>query len=723
VTFVSYRDASLPAEQRAEFLLREMTLEEKIGQMCQYVAVAAPESVGNVDEDAGYELSLAEQARLIRGGRVGSFLKVPDHATANRLQELARTSRLGVPLLIATDAIHGHAMDAEGGTVFPSPIGLASSFDPALLHDVARVTAREMRATGFHWTFSPNLDVVRDARWGRCGETFGEDPLLASELGAAMVRGYQGPQLSNDDVLACAKHLVAGGISDNGLNGAPAEVSERTLHEVFFPPFIRAVECGVLSAMPAHNEVGGIPCHANRSLLSNLLRESWGFVGFVVSDWNDIARLHTTHRVARTRRDADRLAIEAGIDMHMHGGEFFENVKSLVETGDLSETRIDDAVRTILSIKFRLGLFDSPVPSEADAKASLGTPAHRALALDAARRSIVLLKNEGNLLPLNSAHRVLLTGPRADDQAVLGDWSRPADDVVTLRAGLERFAPVDYVPADGSDASELQRALEAARQADVVVLAVGENSLREHPARTSGENLDRATLELPGKQLELALALIETGRPVVLALVNGSPIASASFGPARAIIELWEPGAEGGAAFAEILFGATNPSGKLPITIPRSVGHLRSYYAERPSSHHRGRFFGAENEPWFAFGHGLSYSRFEYRELSLTRLPTRADLLRGERIQFEIVVENTSSITGEEVVLVYVRDLYASVTRPQRTLVAFRRLSFYGGERKRVNFELGWHSFSLLDAKLERVLEAGEFELTVAGLTTRFCID
>ena len=261
VAGAKHRDASLPAEQRAELLLAEMTLAEKIGQMCQYVAVAAPESLGNADEDPGYALSLEEQARLIQSGRVGSFLKVPNQATANRLQALAETSRLGIPLLIATDAIHGHAMDLEQAAVFPSPIGLAASFDPALLESVARVTAREMRATGFHWTFSPNLDVVRDARWGRSGETFGEDALLTGELGAAMVRGYQGAELSSDDVLACAKHLVAGGISDNGLNGAPAEVSERTLHEVFFPPFIRAVQAGVLSAMPAHNEVAGVPCH------------------------------------------------------------------------------------------------------------------------------------------------------------------------------------------------------------------------------------------------------------------------------------------------------------------------------------------------------------------------------------------------------------------------------------------------------------------------------
>jgi beta-glucosidase len=715
-----YHDPKLSPETRCELLLGEMTLAEKIGQMCQYVAAPEPMSSGNPDATTNEQLDFAGHAALIREGRVGSFLKVPGQQAANQLQELASRSRLGVPLLIATDAIHGHAMDLEAATVFPSPIGLAATFDAELVERVAVVTATEMRATGFHWTFSPNVDVTRDPRWGRTGETFGEDPLLAAELGAAMVQGYQGDDFSGPhQVLACAKHLVAGGVAENGLNGAPADISERTLREVLLPPFARAVAAGVGSVMPAHNEVNGVPCHGDANLLTTLLRDEWGFRGFVVSDWNDVARLHATHRVAETRLDADHLAVAAGIDVHMHGGEFFENVTRLVESGRLPLERIDAAARRILLAKFRLGLFERRYTDELAAKAIVGSAAHLELALEAARKSIVLLKNEGPLLPLRPGLKLLLTGPNADDQSLLGDWSRlqARSRVSTVLDGLRTLLPAEasltYVPSGASaeiGARQIAEAVRRAREADAVIIVAGENSLRQNPDRTSGENVDRASLELPGRQLELVRALAATAVPVVLVLINGAPIASACFDEVDAIVEAWEPGLVGGTAIAEVLLGLQNPSGRLPISVPRSVGHVRSYYNHKPSSYHRSRFHGARAEPHFAFGHGLSYTTFAYRKL---KVPER--ISAGEPLRVEVDVENRGSRRGDEIVLLFLQDLFATVTRPVRELKAFRRVSLLPGERRTVRFELPAATLSHLDQRLERVAEPGLFRLSIGN--------
>ena len=721
-----YKDPSLSPEARCERLLAQMTLEEKLGQMCQHVAVSETRVQGNVDDVAGVDLELRERAELIRAGRAGSFLKVPGPRAANQLQELARGSRLGVPLLIATDAIHGHAMDLDDATVFPTPIGIAASFDVTLAENVARATAEEMRATGFHWTFSPNVDVTRDARWGRCGETFGEDPLLVAELGCAMVRGYQGKTLGPSSVLACAKHLVGGGAAENGLNGAPAELSERTLREVFYPPFARAVRAGVASVMPAHNEVNGVPCHADAQLLGALLRDTWGFDGFVVSDWNDIARLHTTHRIAESRLEADELAVSAGIDVHMHGAEFFDNVLKLVSCGRLPRERVDAAARRILLAKLRLGLFEQR-PARLDAAATVSSAAHRALCLEASRKSIVLLKNERGLLPLQRGTKLLLTGPNADDQSLLGDWSRlqRRGNVTSVRDGLLELAPkgtLVYVPCGASSEigeAQIAETVRAARAADVIVVAAGDNSLRQNPDRTCGENLDRASLELPGRQLELVRALVATGLPVVLLLINGGPIASECFDEVAAVIEAWEPGMTGGAALAEVLFGLQNPSGKLPISVPRSAGHLRSYYNHRPSSYHRGRFREGSAEPRFGFGHGLSYTSFVYRKLKL-----RERLQRGEPLLIEVDVENAGQRAGDELVLLFLQDLYARVTRPVRELKAFRRVSLLPGERRSVRFELEPSALSYLDQRFERVTEPGRFRVSVGdgALSAQFLL-
>ena len=719
----SYLDPKLPATRRAELLLAEMTLEEKVGQMCQYVGEVASARAENVDEVVGYSLALGDKVELVRAGRVGSFLKVPGALEANHLQELAQSSRLAIPLLIGTDAIHGHGMDLGAATIFPSPISLAASFDVDLAERVARCTAREMRATGFHWSFSPNVDVVHDPRWGRTGETFGEDPLVVGELGAAMVKGYQGSDFSEpDQVLACAKHLVAGGAPDNVLNGSPAELSERTLLEFFYPPFERVLGAGAFTLMPAHNEVNGVPCHADRRLLTERLREQWGFDGFVISDWLDIERLHSVHRVAENRLEADRLGVLAGIDMHMHGGQFFENVCALVREERIPVARIDHAVSKILFAKFQLGLFERRYCTAEQARATVLQPSHVELALEAARKSIVLLDNRAQVLPFGGDVRSLLvTGPCADDQSVLGDWARyqPEGNVVSILRGLRDVAPAGVRVEDAETGpiaeitdTQIRAAVSAAARVDVVVLAIGENSLRDNPARTSGENVDRASLEPPGRQLELMRALCETGKPVVVVLVNGAPIASEwMVEHAAALVEAWEPGMHGGTAVAEVLWGRYNPSGRLPMTVPRSAGHIKSIYNHRPSMYHRGKFRFTAAQPLFAFGHGLSYTTFTYRALRVAeRIPA------GEALEVEVEIENTGPLAGEEIVLLFVQDVYASVTRPVRELRGFERIHLEPGARKTVSFRLEAATFSLFDADLQRVIEPGEFRLMAGGL-------
>jgi len=717
----SYLDPELPAARRTELLLKEMTLEEKVGQMCQYVGEVSQGRASNVDEVAGYSLLLGEKVELIRSGRVGSFLKVPGALEANYLQQQAEQTRLKIPILIGTDAIHGHGMDLGSSTIFPSPISLAASFDVGLAQRVAEATAREMRATGFHWSFSPNVDVVRDPRWGRTGETFGEDPFLAGELGAAMVVGYQGRDFSAPtNVLACTKHLVAGGVPDNVFNGSAAELSERTLREFFLPPFERTVQAGVYTLMPAHNEVNGVPCHADERLLQHELRQQWGFQGFVISDWLDIERLHSVHHVAETRRDADRLAVVAGVDMHMHGGQFFENVVSQVREGTIPEARIDEAASKILFAKFQLGLFERRYADEAEIAKTVLAPPHRELALEGARKSLVLLKNEKNLLPLTGVKSVLVTGPDADDQSLLGDWARtqPDGNVTTILAGTRALAPsgvsVEHVPTGPIAAisdEQIAAAVAAARKVDVVVLAIGENSLRDNPVRTSGENVDRATLEPPGRQLELMRALAGAGKPIVVVLVNGAPIASEwMVEHAAALIEAWEPGMHGGTAVAEVLFGRYNPSGKLPMTVPRSTGHIKIFYNYRPSAYHRGKFRYSESAPLFEFGHGLSFTTFTYRDL---RVPEQLTI--GTPLQVEVEVENTGDRAGDEVVLLYLQDVYASVTRPVKELKGFQRVSLEPHQKQVVRFELPPEAFTLLDRDMKRTTEPGEFRLSVGA--------
>jgi beta-glucosidase len=734
-----YLDPSLPVPDRVDDLLSRMTLEEKVGQMCQYLlpdvdlAEAAPPPTGD-DDDATMRYSEASRNSvpdLIARGLIGSILSVTDPARVNAAQRLAARSRLGIPLLFGIDAIHGNAMH-PGATVFPAPIGLAATWDRDLVRDVAEATAREMRACNLHWTFSPNVDVLRDGRWGRSGETFGESPYAVGQLGVAMIRGYQDQTYPEAYVMACAKHYIAGGEPANGLNFAAMDLSERALREVFLPPFADAVAAGVDTIMVAHNEVNGVPCHGNRELITDVLRGELGFAGFVVSDFTDIARLFTLHRVATSLQDADRQAVEAGIDMHMHGPGFLEPIVELAERGDLDIARIEEAVRLILTAKFKLGLFEQRYVSIEAVPAHLATPEHQALALKAARKSLVLLKNEQGfdgtpLLPLDrSLLRLFVTGPHAHSQTLLGDWAleQPAEAIVTVLQGLQAAVSVDtvvdYLDCGGVLAiteEAIGLARERAAAAGVAVVVVGENSLRYTPDKTEGENVDRTDLDLPGRQQELVDAVLASGTATVVVLVNGRPQSVTRIADhAAALLETFHPGMRGGQAIADALFGIVNPGGRLPYTVPRTVGQLRAIHNHRPADYFR-RYCLTPNEPLYPFGHGLSYTTFEYGEVVV---PERIEA--GADVPVTVTVTNTGDRAGDEVVIVYVHDLYASVTRPVKEVAAFRRLTLGRGETQTVTLVIDAERLALYNRDGVQVIEPGEFEVYVGERVARFAV-
>jgi len=736
-----YRDASLPIEMRIDDLLARMTLEEKAGQMSQFVGPgdlrkhakrltpqADPGTASGFYKDVG----AAELSRMIQAGLVGSLLNVSVEGEINEVQALARQSRLGIPLLIGADAIHGNGL-VGGMTIYPTPLTLAATFNDALVEQVARQTAAEMRAHGSHWTFSPNVDVARDPRWGRTGETFGEDTYLVSRLGAAMVRGYQGKSLADPgSVLSCLKHLIAGSVPVNGLNFAPTDISERTLRSVYLPPYLAGIAAGAGSLMAAHQDLDGVPCHANAWLLEDLMRGEAGFRGFVVSDWTDVSRLVTVHRVAADFKEAVFQSVTAGLDLHMHGPDFAPALIALVREGRLSEARLDASVRRLLRAKFQLGLFENSHTDPALLAQVVRRADHRQLALEAARQGIVLLKNSAGLLPLDPARhaRVLVTGPLADSTAVLGDWvyPQPRGHILTVLDGLRAVAPkgVELVFADLGNTvrttppEKIAAAVAQAREADVIVAVVGEKATRfpgDGDAKTSGENTDRSDLELFPDQLALLHALLATGKPVVAVLINSRPLAIEWVAETLpAIVQAWEPGAEGGQAVAEVLFGAVNPSGRLPITMSRGAGHLGAFYNHKPGQYFKKYALG-ETGPLFPFGHGLSYTTFAY-----TNLCAPARLAPGQPVGFSVDVTNTGARAGDEIVLAYVNDVVASVTVPVRELKAYQRVSLAPGETKTVTLTIDAGQLALFNRRMERVVEPGDFDLFVGDQRTRFTV-
>jgi beta-glucosidase len=731
VTTPLYLNPRAPLEQRVDDLMARMTLTEKIGQMCQFVGIehmkatalaANKKQPRNTDAYSLYPgCTPGDIEDMVKKGTIGSFLHVVTLKEANALQVLAQSNRLKIPLLIGIDAIHGNGMVA-GSTIFPSPIGLAATWDTSLVKKTARYTAVEMRATGSQWAFSPNLDIARDARWGRVGETFGEDTYLVTQMGNAVITGLQGNLNSLENVLACAKHLVGGSQPINGLNVAPTDISERTLTEVFLPPYEAAIKAGVYTVMPAHNEINGVPSHANTELMTGLLRDKWGFKGFYISDFMDIERLALVHGTAASQEDAVAQTLNAGMDMHMHGPNFLEPVLKMANEGKISVARIDASVRRILIAKFRLGLFESPYVAEALKNQKVYTAEHRLLALEAARKSIVLLKNE-HLLPFNPGYKkILVVGPNAHNQALLGDWSlqQPNDHITTVLQGIEQQAPkdckVNYVDVGGStlkiDGGKIIEAAAQAALADVTVVVIGENALRfAGKDRTSGENVDRDNIDLLGDQLALVQRISQTGKPVVVVLINGRPLTIPWVDThVPAILEAWEPGQAGGQAIAEVLFGKVNPSGKLPISIPRSVGQIPIFYNHKPSQYVR-QYIGVPNIPLYEFGYGLSYTAFALTAIAASN----SEITSGENIDLSVKLSNTGSLKGDEVVQLYVHSPANGFTRPVKELKAFSRQSLAPGESQTLHFKLTPEMLAGYNSRLQKEVAKGTYTVMIGN--------
>ncbi len=736
-----YLDSNADVEDRLSDLMARMTLEEKVGQMCQYVGLeylkkqkrnkrsAGDASKLNKDAFAMYGLSESEIIQEIIDGKIGSFLHVLDPEEVNYLQGFALQSRLKIPLIIGIDAIHGNAM-VRGTTVYPSPISIAATFTNDFAYDVAKQSAREMRATGSQWTFMPNVDVARDPRWGRVGETFGEDPFMVGEMGKAMIMGFQGEDFSKpNNVIACAKHMIAGSEPLNGLNISPMDVSERSLYEIHLPPYKKAIDAGVYTIMAAHNELNGIPSHMHKGLMTDLLRNEWGFDGFYVSDWYDIKRIWSYHKVARNYKEASLFSVKAGMDMNMHGPEFFDFIVALVKENKLSIDRVNEACSKILYAKFQLGLFENRLVDTSKVYENIFIKSHLDKAEEIADNSITLLKNN-NSLPINNsnAKRILVTGPNAHNHTTLGDWhfEQPEENVVTIFEGIQQVGEnynhkVDYydsgIKIRNIQDSKIKATAEMSTNYDHVFVVVGDNSLRytweggKSFQKTAGENKARSFLGLPGKQLDLVKSIYEKNKNLTVIYVSGKPISEPWIEDnIKSIIHAWEPGSMGGKSMGKIVFGEINPSGKMPMTTARSVGQLTMVYNHKPTNYiHKYAF--EKTKPLYRFGFGLSYTTFS---ISKPTLSTSKWDGTGKVI-VEVDVKNTGERDGMETVQLYIRDLFSSVTRPVLELKGYKKVNVAPGETKRVTFSLALDDFAFYDREMKYKAEKGEFNILVGN--------
>ena len=697
----TYQDPTAPVNERVASLLAQMTLPEKAAQLIQVAYSEVPK----------------EEALMWAERGVGSFLHVLGD-NARELQAISLANRLGIPLLFGIDAIHGHGLN-PAAAIFPSQLALACSWDSDLAEEMGRVTAREVAADGLHWTFSPVLCLARDTRWGRVDETFGEDPYLAGELGAAIVKGYQGDDLTAEDsILACAKHYIGYGEAVGARDSVDTQMTFRKLREVFLPPFQKAVGAGCATVMTAYGSIDGTPFTASEKALKTILKDELGFEGFVVTDWRNFENLAHAQYVAADLGEATRLGLAAGNDLIMSSHVCYEHIIEEVESGRLDIRIVDEAVGRILGMKFLAGLFEN-----AEKKAPAGTigcQAHRDAALRAARASVVLLENRDDMLPLSEHIRsVAVIGPNADDiRAQYGDWTyfthpKPSDIAPTppyhtVLSGIREIAALKGVTVkyhrgchvlDASDA-DLHGAALVAKSCDAVVLVLGD------VYEQFGEGKDRADLSLSGAQMALFECLKTTGKPIVAVLVSSKPLCLGAVAEeADALLAAFNGGQFGGQAVAELVFGELNPGGRLPISFPRHSGQLPVYYNQLPGWHWEGKYCDLPAEPLYAFGYGLSYTDFEYSDFAVDAAAMSAS----------VAVKNIGTKSGSELVQLYFRDRVSSVMTPLKQLIAYQRVDLEAGEAKSVTFELCRDDFALVNVHEKRVTEAGAFCLMVGG--------
>jgi len=710
-------------------LMAKMTLDEKIGQL----------NLPSIGFDVTGPLVSQDVDKKIKSGLVGGVFNTYTPGAVRKLQDMAvKDTRLKIPLIFGYDVIHGHK------TIFPIPLAMACTWDMKLIEASARVAAQEASSDGINWTFSPMVDIARDPRWGRVAEGSGEDPFLCSQIAKAMVKGYQGDDLTqNNTIMACVKHFALYGAAESGRDYNTVDMSPVKMFNEYLPPYKAAFDAGAGSAMSSFNEINGIPATANKWLMTDLLRKQWGFKGFVVTDYTAINEM-IDHGIGKDLKDVSELALNAGIDMDMVGEGFILHAKTLVNEGKVTVKTIDDACRRILEAKYKLGLFDDPYRyiSNERAKNEILTPANRGIAKEIAEQSMVLLKNDKQLLPLKPEGTIALIGPLADNKReMIGTWSAAGDwqqsvsvkngilnlfgekvtlltvrgcNLLTDRDFLATISGADQVDSR-TDEEMIQEAIETAGKADVVVAVLGE------PLGMSGEAASRSEIGLPGKQLTLLKALVATGKPVVLVLMNGRPLTLEWENVhVPAILEAWHGGIESGNAVAGVLFGITNPSGKLSMSFPRNVGQIPVYYnhkntgrpfAGNTNEKYKSRYLDVANDPLYPFGYGLSYTTFKYSDLKLDK---KSMNMTGS-IQVSVTLTNTGKYDGSEVAQLYTRDMVGSITRPVKELKGYQKVQLAAGESTTLTFTISADDLAFYNEKLEFKVEPGMFGVFVGG--------
>lgn len=741
----AYKDPSFSIDVRLSDLLSRMTLEEKVGQLLCPLGWEMYEIHGNEVCPSGKFKQLIKERNvgmLWATYRADPWTKKtlanglnPEMAAkaGNALQKyVMENTRLGIPMFLAEEAPHGHM--AIGATVFPTGIGMAATWSPELVKEVGQVIAKEIRSQGGHISYGPVLDLTRDPRWSRVEETFGEDPVLSGILGASMVDGLGGGNLSQKyATIATLKHFLAYAVPEGGQNGNYASVGIRDLHQNFLPPFRKAIDAGALSVMTSYNSIDGIPCTSNHYLLTQLLRNEWKFRGFVVSDLYSIEGIHESHFVAPTKENAAIQSVTAGVDVDL-GGDAYTNLCHAVQSGQMDKTVIDTAVCRVLRMKFEMGLFEHPYVDPKIAAKTVRRKEHIELARKIAQSSITLLKNENSILPLSKMiNKVAVIGPNADNRYnMLGDYTAPQEDsnVKTVLDGIiTKLSPsrVEYVRGCAirdTTVNEIEQAIEAARRSEVVIVVVGGSSARDFKTSYKetgaavaeegsvsdmecGEGFDRASLSLLGRQQELLESLQKTGKPLIVVYIEGRPLEKNWASEyADALLTAYYPGQEGGNAIADVLFGDYNPSGRLPISVPRSVGQIPVYYNQKAPRNHD--YVEVSSSPLYSFGYGMSYTTFEYSDLQVVQKSARC-------FEVSFKVKNTGKYDGEEVSQLYMRDEYASVVQPMKQLKHFERFHLKKGEEKKVTFVLTEEDFFLVNYTLKKVVESGNFHLMIGA--------